>query len=114
MISNSNTETANSNRLDRVEQLLEQLVLLELNKQSSNPVVAAPKESTYVNADEAAGLLGFNVTKSRTHTRRLAWYRRHGFLKTFFGTSRYSYLRVEVMALAERIKSGEVPVPPVL
>jgi hypothetical protein len=112
----SNLETEIMDRLDRFEAILEQLylILVEMNKQSRIVIPAPQKESSFVDADEAAQLLGISVTKSRTHTRRLAWYRKNGFLIKFFGKSRYHYSRSEIMALAEKIKKCEVPVPPVL
>lgn len=106
-------------RLDKIEDILEKMVLILSTMQFKNEEVVAPTpkkltESAFVNPEEAAKILGFNVTKSKTHTRRLAWYRKNGFITIFHGTKPIHYSRAQVMALAKKIERGEAPVPLVL
>lgn len=102
--------------LDRIAEIMDRMVaLLDAH---NNKTVPAAKEITepttdFVNADEAAKILGLPVTRSRTHTRRLAWYRDHGYITKFWGTNKYTYSRKEMNSLAKRIESLEVIIPPV-
>jgi uncharacterized protein YecE (DUF72 family) len=106
-------------RLDRIETALDRMAfLLSINFDESLPV--SPKPITdftpitdFINADEAAKILGLPVTRSRTHTRRLAWYRDHGYITKFWGKNKYTYSRKEINSLAKRIESLEVIIPPV-
>lgn len=110
---------AADNKLDRIANLLEELVQL-MGKQGqghSDTPAPAPESAaaaSWLNPAEAAYLLGIPVTKSRTHTRRLAWYRNNGFLTQFQGERPICYFRKDVMALAKRIENGEVIIPPVI
>lgn len=104
-------------RLDRIAEIMDRMIaLLDAH---NNKTVPAAKEVTepitdFVNADEAAQILGIPVTRSRTHTRRLAWYREHGYITQWWGRNKYNYSRKEINSLANRIKSQEVIIPPVV
>lgn len=98
-------------RLDRVEQMIENLAqLLNVSITSSAPIT----KPDLIKADEAAEILGFPRTTSRTYTRRLKWYRENGHLVKFWGTNKIYYSRKEITALAERIRKQEVIIPPVV
>lgn len=98
-------------RLDRVEQMIENLAqLLNVSITSSGPAT----KPDLIKADEAAEILGFPRTTSRTYTRRLKWYRENGYLVKFWGTNKIYYSRKEIMALSERIRKQEVIIPPVV
>jgi len=103
-------------RLDRIEFAIERMaVLLNVRISEIIPVAKEVTEpnSDFINADEAAQILGLPVTRSRTHTRRLAWYREHGYITKFWGKNKYTYSRKEINSLAKRIESQEVIIPPV-
>lgn len=111
--------TAPDNQLDRIANLLEQLLHIMAAQGQSKSDNPAPEPqsaaaASWLNPAEAAYLLGIPVTKSRTHTRRLAWYRNNGFLTQFQGERPICYFRKDVLALAKRIERGEVIVPPVI
>jgi hypothetical protein len=100
---------SNEQRLDRVEDMLDKIAfMLNVTLEKSGSTTNAAK---IVGPDEAAKILGLPVTKSRTHTRRLAWYRNHGFLKKFSGSKPYFYNVQELQGLAKRISNGEVVIP---
>ncbi len=94
-------------RLDRVEEMMEQMAhLLNVTLEKST----TPR-ANIVGPEEAARILGLPVTKSRTHTRRLAWYRSHGFITRFSGQRPFLYNVQELQKLATRISNGEVVIP---
>lgn len=104
-------------RLDKIEDLLEKMVMVLSTMQIKNEEVVARKKEhnpPFIKPKEAAKILGLNITKSSTHTRRLAWYRNNGFLTLFQGSRPIHYSRSQVMALAKKIERGEAPIPPVL
>jgi hypothetical protein len=74
-----------------------------LNHQPTKPKLVGP--------DEAARILNIPVTKSRTHTRRLAWYRQHGYLKKFTGQKPFYYNVNELESLSRQIAEGQVVIP---
>lgn len=102
-------------RLDRVEQMMETL-LEKLTQLVTVPITSSAPTTTpdLIKADEAAEILGFPRTTSRTYTRRLKWYRENGHLVKFWGTNKIYYSRKEITALAERIRKQEVIIPPVV
>lgn len=97
-------------RLERVEDLMEKMALL-LNVSLEKAPGPAGNTPSIVGPDEAARILGLPVTKSRTHTRRLAWYRNHGFITRFSGSKPFFYNVQELQKLAKRISNGEVVIP---
>ena len=95
-------------RLDRIEALMENMaILLQVNitktSTSSNAGIVGP--------DEAARILNLPITKGKTHTRRLKYFREHGFLTKFTGSSPYYYNVQELKSLAQRIADGQVMIP---
>lgn len=105
-------------RLDKIEDILEKIALVLSAMQFKNEEGVAPHKKEhnppFIKPEEAAKILGLNITKSNTHTRRLAWYRNNGFLTLFQGSRPIHYSRSQVMALAKKIERGEAPIPPVL
>jgi len=111
--------TAIISRIDRIESLMERLLSLQL-RQFGDAALATEEttplanKKTWITPEEAAEILGLPITSSRTHTRRLRWYRDQGFLTKFQGRRPISYLRSDVEKLAKRIKNTEVIIPPVI
>lgn len=98
-------------RLDRIEALMENMaILLQVNITKTS---TASSNTGIVGPDEAARILNLPVTKGKTHTRRLKYFREHGFLTKFTGTSPYYYNVQELKSLAQRIADGQVMIPPV-
>ena len=64
--------------------------------------------SRWVKPDEAAVILGRNITKSGTHRRVLTIARNRGLLTVFGAMNPYLYDRKEVEGLADRMRSGEI------
>lgn len=65
----------------------------------------------YYTPDEAADRLGFRITKTGSHTRRLKYCREHGFLSIWYSERPYHYDRDQVDALAEKLRQGKVYLP---
>lgn len=112
-------DTAITKRIDRIELTLERLLNLQLRQYGEAAMAAEDttpqaNKKTWLNPAEAAEILGLPITSSRTHTRRLRWYRDQGFLTKFQGRRPISYLRTDVEKLAKRIKNSEVIIPPVM
>jgi len=111
--------TSIDSRIDRLESVMEKILNLHLLQYGEtalatedNPPQANKK--TWINPEEAAEILGLPITSSRTHTRRLRWYRDQGFLTKYQGRRPISYLRSDVEKLAKRVKNSEVIIPPVI
>jgi hypothetical protein len=66
------------------------------------------QHSEWIDADEAAELLGKRINESGTHRRVLTYCRKKGFLKTFGQTHPYTYLRKDVLDIVDRMKTGLV------
>ena len=64
--------------------------------------------------EEAAAKLGFKVTKTASHTRRLKYCREHGFLTIWYSTRPYHYCKKQVDGLAEKMAVGKVLLPKTL
>lgn len=97
-------------RLDRIESILEKMATLMA---VSLPGTPTPSDKTIVSPTEAACILGIPVTTGNTHTRRLKYFREHGFLTKFTGSSPYYYNVAELKQLAQRLANGQVAMPPV-
>lgn len=65
----------------------------------------------YYTPEEAAERLGFRVTKTGSHTRRLKYCREHGLLSIWYSERPYHYDRDQVNALAEKLSKGKVYLP---
>lgn len=65
----------------------------------------------YYTPNEAADRLGFRITKTGSHTRRLKYCREHGFLSIWYSERPYHYDRDQVNALAEKLRLGKVYLP---
>jgi hypothetical protein len=65
----------------------------------------------YYTPEEAADRLGFRITKTGSHTRRLKYCREHGFLSIWYSERPYHYDRDQVNALAEKLRLGKVYLP---
>lgn len=65
----------------------------------------------YYTPEEAADRLGFKVTKTGSHTRRLKYCREHGFLRIWYSERPYHYDRKQVDELAEKLHKGKVYLP---
>lgn len=65
----------------------------------------------YYTPDEAADRLGFRITKTGSHTRRLKYCREHGFLSIWYSERPYHYDRDQVDALAEKLRKQKVYLP---
>ena len=98
-------------KLDRIADLMEHMAIL-LNVTITKTSTAI-SNTGIVGPDEAARILNLPVTKGKTHTRRLKYFREHGFLTKFTGTSPYYYNVQELQSLAQRIADGQVMIPPV-
>jgi hypothetical protein len=106
--------TAILEQMDRIELAVERLLNLQLGQFGEALPEPTTNKKTWITAEEAAEILGLPITSSRTHTRRLRWYRDRGFLTKFQGRRPISYLRSDVEKLAKRIKNSEVIIPPVI
>lgn len=96
----SNQQLLSSNK--EISSLLKQLLWEEKRKNTEG----------FVDPDEAAYLLGFVLTPSGTHRRRVAWLHKEAAeLITTMGEKPPMYLKKEVLAAAKRIEIGEVIVP---
>ncbi len=60
-----------------------------------------------ITADEAAKMLGMNVTKSKHHARRLSKLHREGFIKKLHGKRPLLFDRAEIEALAKKLFTEE-------
>lgn len=65
----------------------------------------------YYTPEEAAERLGFRVTTTGSHTRRLKYCREHGLLSIWYSERPYHYDRKDVDALAEKLHNGTVFLP---
>lgn len=65
----------------------------------------------YYTPEEAADRLGFRITKTGSHTRRLKYCREHGLLSIWYSARPYHYDRDQVEALAEKLRLGKVYLP---
>jgi hypothetical protein len=65
----------------------------------------------YYTPEEAAEKLGFKVTATGSHTRRLKYCRDKGFLNIWYSERPYHYDRDQVEALAEKLRKGKVYLP---
>lgn len=111
--------TAITDRIDRIESVMEKILhlhLLQYGETAPATENLSPQvnKKTWLNPEEAAEILGLPITISRTHTRRLRWYRDQGFLTKYNGRRPISYLRSDVEKLAKRVKNNEVIIPPVI
>lgn len=111
--------TAILERMDRIELAVERLLNFQLRQYgdaalATEETTPPANKKTWITPEEAAEILGLPITISRTHTRRLRWYRDQGFLTKFQGRRPISYLRSDVEKLAKRIKNSEVIIPPVI
>jgi hypothetical protein len=89
-------------------------VKIALMKQEFERRAMLPKDSRppWVCQDEAAWLMGEDLTATNNHRRKVRWAHKHGFLIiTNGGSNSLHFLRKEVMALNEKIISGEVVLP---
>ncbi len=108
-----------STRITRLEHMVEQLLQAVAIQNgvaladTPPPTPAAPAK-TWLNPTEAATVLGLPITCSKTHTRRLKWYRDNGFLTQYQGERPVYYHHKDVQALAKRIERNEVIIPPVI
>lgn len=69
------------------------------------------KDSPWCDPDDAAELLGIPHSKSNRHRRVVAYLAKQGFIANFRPGRPYMYWRVDLLALAPRIASGEVHIP---
>lgn len=111
--------TAITDRIDRIESVVEKILQLHLLQYggaalATEDIAPQVNKKTWINPEEAAEILGIPITSSRTHTRRLRWYRDQGFLTKYNGRRPISYLRTDVEKLAKRVKNNEVIIPPVI
>lgn len=111
--------TAILDRIDRIESAVETLLKLHMlqfgeTTLATEDITPQASKKTWLNPEEAAEILGLPITSSRTHTRRLRWYRDQGFLTKYNGRRPISYLRTDVEKLAKRVKNNEVIIPPVI
>ena len=99
-------------RLDRIESILERIALLmQVQLPASAGSSQEPSHKSIVGPEEAARILGIPITTGKTHTRRLKYFREHGFLTKFTGTSPYYYNVAELKQLAQRLADGQVAMP---
>jgi hypothetical protein len=106
-----------STRIAKLEGLMEQ-VLQAIAMQNGIALADTPAPTaatkTWLNPTEAAQVLSLPITRSKTHTRRLKWYRDHGFLTRYQGERPVYYHHKDVAELAKRIERNEVVIPPVI
>lgn len=89
-------------------------VKIELMKQEFERRAMLPEDSRppWVCQDEAAWLMGEDLTATNNHRRKVRWAHKHGFLIiTNGGSNSLHFIRKEVMALNKKIISGEVVLP---
>jgi hypothetical protein len=65
----------------------------------------------YYTPEEAAEKLGFKVTATNSHTRRLKYCRDKGFLNIWYSERPYHYDRNQVDDLADKLRRGKVYLP---
>ncbi len=89
-------------------------VKLVLMKQEFERRAMLPEDSRppWVCQDEAAWLVGEDLTVTKNHRRKIRWAHQQGFLIiTNGGINSLHFLRTEVMVLNEKLISGEVVFP---
>lgn len=64
--------------------------------------------SDWVDPEEAAVILGLNITKSKVHRANLRWLIKVGFLKQFRPGRPPVYYRNELERVSKKIASGEI------
>lgn len=74
-------------------------------------VDASRQPSSWIGPDEAAEILGFNITRSGSHRVRISWLCRQGFITKFQATRPRRYDRADVQACAEKLRNGKIHIP---
>lgn len=87
---------------ERQTQLLEEM--LQQQREGIKP-------KTWLTPEEAAEILGLQVTPSRSHRPRLAWLVRQGFITKYRKGNPPAYDRNDIEQLADKIRNGKVYVP---
>jgi hypothetical protein len=95
---------------DAIAQLMELTRQLLAEQRETNRLLRK-EHNPWVDADEAATLLGANVTASGYHKRLLSYCCKKGLLVKFKGDRNRKYNREEVSHLARRVAANEVYLP---
>lgn len=74
-------------------------------------IEASKAPSPWIGPDEAAELLGFNITKSGSHRVRITWLCRQGFITKFRSSRPRRYDRADVLQCAEKLRNGKIHIP---
>ncbi len=69
---------------------------------------AKETRSDWVDPEEAAVILGLNITKGRVHRSNLRWLIKQGFVKQFRPGRPYKYYRNELEKISKKIASGDI------
>ncbi len=87
--------------------------LLQENKEVMREMLQYLKkqDSDWCDPDEAAELLGFRITKSGHHRRKVSWLAKQGFIERFREGSPWSYWREDVKTVSIRLAKGEIYMP---
>ena len=72
---------------------------------------ASRQPSAWIGPDEAAELLGFNITKSGSHRTRITWLCKQGFITKFRSSRPRRYDRADVLQCAEKLRNGKIHIP---
>lgn len=68
-------------------------------------------QNSWIDPEEAAAILGLNITPSKSHRHRVAWLTRQGFITKFRPGRPPMYDRADVEACAEKIRQGKIHFP---
>lgn len=104
--------TATTPPITMEEALLAQAAALRDHAAALREYTAALRQDTtqspFMSGDEAAKYLGFGITRTGHHLRRMKELRERNLLLTFGQRNPYTYLRAEVEELLKRKQSGKV------
>lgn len=72
---------------------------------------AKENPSPWVDPEEAAKILGLNITARKEHRKRINLFINKGLIKTFIPGKPYRYSRRELTQLAEAVAKGDLAYP---
>lgn len=112
----ANYRFSNAEEISFDELILKRMnILIEMQSKQYNLLQEFVKNhrqpSTWIGPDEAAEILGFNITRSGSHRTRITWLCRQGFITKFQATRPRRYDRADVQACAEKLRNGRIHIP---
>ena len=70
--------------------------------------IMTKEQSHWVDPDEAADILGFAITKSGSHRRRVRWLIDQGYITQYRRGKPFMYWREQLELISKKIAKGEI------